>query len=350
MTLSQAEKRHAELVQQIRQHDKAYYVLAQPIVSDQEYDQLFQELLDIERAFPPLVKPDSPSQRVGGEPVPAFRRVKHEVPMLSLEKLEASKTPSESEEPDPDVRSRIQDENTLKGLADFDRNVRKYIRESKVEYVLEPKVDGVSITVHYENGKLVLGATRGDGLFGDDITSNIRAIRAIPLVLTVQDPPPHLEVRGEAYMPTSEFDRLNAELTAAGEQPFPNARNATAGTLKQLDPSIVTERPIRAVFYGVGVCRGIRFSTHWETINMLKRFGLPTQPLWQCKGIDQVLRCYNEEIICGYDSSRDLRSRVPYDIDGVVIKIDKTADRERIPTKARAPGYAIVHKPIPWIM
>ncbi len=350
MTLSEARKRHAELVAAIRRHDHAYYVLARPEISDFEYDRLYQELLDLEKRFPELVTPDSPSQRVGGAPVEGFPRVQHRVPMLSLEKVEAAEHPTADEEPDRARRNRLQDEHTLPRLLEYDRNLRKLLGRERIEYVLEPKVDGVSIGVHYERGRLVLGVTRGDGRYGDDITANLRTVRAIPLTLELKDPPPWLEVRGEAYIATSDFEALNARLAAAGEKPFPNARNATAGTLKQLDPRLVAQRPIRAVFYAVGACEGIAWETQAELLRDLARFGLPIQPhWWLCRDIQEVLRVYREEVVCDYDETRDLRTRLPYDIDGVVLKVNRLADWARIPAKARAPGYAIVHKPVPWI-
>ncbi len=350
MNLNEAHARHAQLVEQIRRHDHAYYVLAQPTISDREYDRIYQELLDLEKEHPKLVTPDSPSQRVGGEPVGGFARVKHRLPMLSLEKIKASKHPDEKEEPDAERRKRLQDESTLKELKDFDATLQKQLGKQPIEYVVEPKVDGVSIGVHYKNGKLALGVTRGDGIEGDDITSNIKTIRGIPLELRLKNPPAFLEVRGEAYIPDAEFERLNATMESAGERTFPNARNATAGTLKQLDPGMVAQRPIRVVFYAVGDYEGIEFSTHAEVLESLKKFGLPTQPLWWlCKGVDEVLACYRKQIVCGYNEKEDLRSKLPYEIDGIVLKVNNLADSQRIPAKAKTPGYAIVHKPIPWI-
>ncbi len=350
MNFNEAKARHAQLVEEIRAHDHAYYVLAQPTISDREYDRLYAELLDLEKEHKDLVTPDSPSQRVGGQPVEGFTRVKHLTPMLSLEKIKASKHPDEKEESDAERRKRLQDENTLRELKDFDATLQKQLGKRLIEYVVEPKVDGVSIGVHYKNGKLVLGVTRGDGTMGDDITSNIKTIRGIPLELRLQNPPALLEVRGEAYISKQEFAKLNAKMESAGERAFPNARNATAGTLKQLDPREVAQRPIKAIFYAVGACEGIEFATHAEVLKSLKKFGLPTQSeWWLCKGMEEVSECYNKQIVCGYDEAHDLRSRVAYDIDGIVLKVNDLGDWQRIPAKAKAPGYAIVHKPIPWI-
>jgi DNA ligase (NAD+) len=352
MTAAEARKDHAELVAKIRRHDHLYYVEARPAISDFVYDQLYQALLDVEKQFPELVTPDSPSQRVGGAPTKGFQRIKHLQPMLSLEKIESADYPTPVEEPDRERRNRAQDENTVEGLRAFDRDIRKKLGREDVQYIIEPKVDGVSISVHYRAGQLVLGATRGDGQTGDDITVNLRTVRAIPLKLEAGagDPPELLEVRGEAFMTIADFEQLNRRMDEAGEKPFPNARNATAGALKQLDPKLVAQRPIRAVFYGVGACEGITFERHSDMLERLKQFGLPTQPVWWvCDGIDEVLRVYREEIVNDYDERRDLRTRVPYEIDGLVLKVNTMADWARIPAKTRSPGYAIVHKPVHWI-
>jgi DNA ligase (NAD+) len=350
MSAADAAKRHAELTAEIRRHDHAYYVLARPEVSDREYDALYRELQELEGRFPELVSPSSPTQRVGGAPMDSFRRVAHLQPMLSLDKVEAADHPTKDEEPDRDRRNQAQDRNTLAEFRAFDASIRKQLGRDDVGYVMEPKVDGVSISVHYRHGKLELGVTRGDGQFGDDITANLRTLRSIPLELDLPNPPALLEVRGEAYMAIAEFDALNARLAAAGEKPFPNARNATAGALKQLDPQLVAQRPIRAVFYAVGACEGISFTTHAEMLEALAKFGLPTQKLWwTARDMDEILRLYDTEIVAGYDEAKDLRRRLPYEIDGVVIKVNTLADWARIPGRSRAPGYAIVHKPVPWI-
>src|ERR1041384_6868581 len=270
--------------------------------------------------------------------------------MLSLDKVEASDHPTKDEEPDRDKRNRAQDENTLAELRAFDTTIRKHLGRDKVQYVIEPKVDGVSISVHYRRGKLALGVTRGDGAEGDDITTNLKTVRAIPLELNLKNPPALLEVRGEAYMAIKEFEAINARLASAGEKPFPNARNATAGTLKQLDPKLVAQRPIRAVFYATGAVDGIEFKKHSEMLEALAKFGLPTQKLWWvCDGIDEVLKIYADKVVAHYDEDKDLRRQLPYEIDGIVLKVNTLADWPRIPGRSRAPGYAIVHKPVPWI-
>jgi DNA ligase (NAD+) len=350
VTLKEAQTRHAKLAVEIRRHDHAYYVIGKTEITDYEYDALFKQLQELEKEFPALVTPESPSQRVGGAPAEGFARVKHLQPMLSLEKVEGSETPTKDEEPDRDKRNRLQDEKTLAALESFNTTICKQLGRPHVEYVMEPKVDGVSISVHYRRGKLALGVTRGDGTFGDDITVNLRTVRAIPLELNLKNPPELLEVRGEAYMANKDFDALNAKLAAAGEKALPNARNATAGTLKQLDPKTVAQRPVSAVFYAVGACEGIEFESHAEMLKALAEFGLPTQKKWWlCKDIAEVLKVYRKEIVAGYDEDRDLRRQLPYEIDGLVLKVNRFDDCAKIPSKTRAPGYAIVHKPIPWI-
>ena len=350
VTLNEAKARHATLAAEIRRHDHAYYVVGKAEITDYEYDALFKQLQDLEREFPSLITPESPTQRVGGAPAAGFTRVKHLLPMLSLEKVEASESPSKDEVPDRDQRNRLQDENTLAALESFNTTICKQLGRAPVDYLMEPKVDGVSISVHYRKGKLALGVTRGDGTFGDDITANLRTVRAIPLELNLQNPPELLEVRGEAYMANQDFDKLNAKLAAAGEKTLPNARNATAGTLKQLDPRTVAERPVSAVFYAVGACEGIEFESHAEMLKQLAKFGLPTQKQWwHCQDIAEVLRVYRQEIVANYDEARDLRRQLPYEIDGLVLKVNRFDDCAKIPGKTRAPGYAIVHKPIPWI-
>jgi len=352
VTHAEANKRHAQLADEIRRHDHAYYVEGRQIITDREYDQLFKELQELEKNFPDLVTPESPTQRVGGAPSEKFVRVKHLVPMLSLDKVQASDLPTKDEVPDRDQRNRAQDENTLAELRAFDATIRKHLGRDKIQYIIEPKVDGVSISLHYRHGKLALGVTRGDGTEGDDITTNLKTVRGIPLELNLQHPPALLEVRGEAYISIKDFDALNAKFAAEGEKPFPNARNATAGTLKQLDPKLVAQRPIRAVFYAVGAVDGIAFKTHSEMLEALAKFGLPTQDKkfwWVCDGIEEVLKIYADKVVAHYDEDKDLRRQLPYEIDGIVLKVNTLADWKKIPGRSRAPGYAIVHKPVPWI-
>jgi DNA ligase (NAD+) len=236
MNRTEARKRIAELRDQIRHHDHLYYVEARSEISDLEYDRLYAELKALEGQFPDLITPDSPTQRAGGEPLKEFQSVRHTVPMMSLDNTYS-----------------------IEELREFDARVRKLLPNEKVEYVLEPKIDGVSISVRYEDGKLVVGATRGDGTTGDDITANLKTIRAIPLQLHVKHPPVRLEVRGEAYMAVEDFKKLNAQREKAGEPLFQNPRNTTSGSLKQLDPAIVAQRPLQAIFYAVA--EGVEFKT-----------------------------------------------------------------------------------------
>jgi DNA ligase (NAD+) len=352
--MSDVHTRASSLRREIEEHNRRYYEEGRSTISDAAFDALFRELQDLEAAHPELITSESPTQRVGGAPTEGFVRVTHIVPMLSLDKVKEADHPTKAEEPDRSARNRIRDENTLAELRSFDATTRKILGRERIEYVMEPKVDGVSIGVHYRHGKLVLGVTRGDGRTGDDITANLRTVRAIPLQLNLTNPPALLEVRGEAYMATTDFEALNAKIESQGEEAFPNARNATAGALKQLDPRLVARRPLRAVFYAVGACEGIEFATHVETLEALSRFGLPTQrEWWLCESMDEVLARYREEVICGYDEESDLRRRLPYEIDGIVVKVNRIADWEVIqnaqPENRRAPRYAIVHKPIPWI-
>ena len=345
-----AKDRITSLRREIAEHDRRYYVEAQPVISDAAYDELYRELRALETEHPDLITPDSPTQRVGGAPSKGFQQVRHAVPMLSLEKIEPPTLTGADAELEFARRVRLQDERTVEELRWFDQTIRKQLGAEKVGYVMEPKVDGVSISVHYRDGVLALGVTRGDGTTGDDFTANLRAMKAIPLRLDMPNPPALLEVRGEAYMPIKDFEKMNAALEAAGEKTLPNARNATAGTLKQLDSNAVAKRPVRAVFYAVGALDGIEFATHAETLRVLKKFGLPVQEVWwECADMEDVIAKYQREVVSDYDERRDLRSRVHYEIDGIVIKVNDRAAWERIPAKAKAPGYAIVHKPVPWI-
>ena len=350
MTAPDPAHRAAQLRAEIERHNRLYYGDARPEISDLDYDRLFAELQAIEAAHPGLAAADSPTRRVGGQPLAGFASVRHAIPMLSLEKVRASDAPTESEQPDPARRRREQDERTLQELLRFDATLRKQLGADPIAYVMEPKVDGVAIGVRYEDGVLVQGFTRGDGETGDDITQNLRTLRSIPLRLATATPPRVLEVRGEAYIALRDFERMNEAVAIEGGRPFPNPRNATAGTLKQLDPAIVATRPLRAVFYAVGVVEGISWTTHGDCLEALRAFGLPVQPLWwRCASMEQLLAIYARDVVAGYDEAHDAREKVPYEIDGVVIKVDRLDWWPRIPAKARAPGHAIVHKPVPWI-
>src|SRR5580658_10177893 len=248
--MSQASKRHKELAAQIRKLDRAYHEEAQPLVSDQEYDRLYRELLDLEQAHPELQTPDSPSQRVGGAPLPHFTSVAHTFPMQSLDN---TYSPSEVE-------------------AFVDR-IQKALPEEKLGFVVEPKIDGVAVSIRYEKGKFAQGLTRGDGQKGDDITANLRTIKSLPLV--IENQAAVLEVRGEVYYPSAAFEKLNRQREAAGEPTFANPRNAAAGTLKQLDSRLVAKRPLSIVLYGPGELRGVECATQQEWLKLIKKAGLP---------------------------------------------------------------------------
>jgi len=303
----------------LNRHNRLYYVEARPEITDREYDALYDELKKLEEQFPALVTPDSPTQRVGGAPLKEFRSVQHRLPMMSLDNTY-----------------------NFDELREFDKRVKKLLPNEPVEYVLEPKVDGVSISVLYENGHLTVGATRGDGSTGDDITANLKTIRAIPLALTPilphSDTPLRLlELRGEAYMTRDGFRKLNEDRERAGDELFANPRNATAGSLKQLDSRVVAQRPLGAVFYAAGSTEGILFKTQAELLRKLKELGFPTSPLWWlCKDIDEVMKRAEE--------LQTLEEQLPYEIDGAVVKVNDYGQWQRLGATAKAPRYAIAYK------
>ncbi len=314
MNRAEAQKRIADLRDQIRRHDYLYHVLDKPEISDRDFDRLFTELKQIEEQFPDLVTPDSPTQRVGGEPLKQFKPVRHLQPMLSLDNTY-----------------------NIDELREFDARVHKLVPDETIQYVLEPKIDGVSISVRYENGVFTVGSTRGDGETGDDITANLRTIRAIPLQLDTKRPPVLLEVRGEAYMPVEGFKKLNAERERAGEELFINPRNTAAGSLKQLDPRLVAKRPLSAVFYSIGATEGIRFETQKGVLEKLKELGFPTaKHWWLCKDI--------EEVVARAKELEELESSLPYQIDGAVVKVNNLILWPRLGMTAKAPRYAIAYK------
>jgi DNA ligase (NAD+) len=321
MKLAQAKARHAELAEQIQAHDYAYYVLAKPVISDREYDQLCRELLDLEKQFPELATPDSPSQRVGGQPLDGFRSVQHASPMMSLDN-----TYSQEE------------------VREFVKRVQKLLLNEKLEWVLEPKVDGVATSLRYENGRFTVGATRGDGTIGDDITANLKTIRSIPLKLKADKQnnlPAVLEVRGEVYLTLAGFKRLNAEREAAGEETFANPRNAAAGSLKQLDPKLAAKRPLDIVLYGVGQIEGgVLPQTQVDLVHWLKLLGFKTpERTWLCGSVEELFEAIND-----LDKVRDSFN---YETDGAVIKLNSFALRQKIGATAKAPRWAIAYKYAP---
>jgi DNA ligase (NAD+) len=372
VTQAEAKKRHAQLVEEIRRHDRAYYVLAQPKISDRDYDRLYHELLDLEKNFSDLATPDSPSRRVGGEPLKEFKPVRHAVPMMSLEN-----TYSQEE------------------LRDFVKRVQKLLPDEKLEWVVEPKVDGVAVSLSYENGMLATGATRGDGTTGDDITANLKTIRSVPLTLhsvaanvssrqtsavsvasedgralTSAATPEVLEVRGEVFLPLAGFEKLNAERKSAGEEMFANPRNAAAGSLKQLDPKIVAKRPLDIILYGIGQIgapasgparSGSKFQhadsdqpslgsfgsagigapqSQIELLGYLKSLGFKTpERTWFCK--------FGDELIAAIAELDKVRKKFAYETDGAVIKLNSFEQQRRVGATAKAPRWAIAYKYAP---
>jgi DNA ligase (NAD+) len=314
MDRTQAEGRLAELRRELFRHNRLYYVQATPEISDQAYDALYRELLDIEREFPDLVAPDSPSQRVGAEPLSAFETRAHAVPMLSLDN-----TYDDQE------------------LERFHKYVVRGLGGEEPEYIIEPKIDGVSISLRYEDGVLVQALTRGNGVQGDDVTTNVRTIPSVPLRLHTDSPPAVFEARGEVFMSKEGFSALNAHRVANGEPEFANARNATAGTLKQLDSRIVAQRPLEIICYAQGQLDGIAIASQSGLLDALRRFGFRTQP-WSPKvqGLEAMLGAIRE--------LGETRHQFPYDIDGAVIKVDSFAQREILGFTAKAPSWAKAFK------
>src|SRR6059036_1524828 len=319
MTHAQAKARHAALAEEIRRHDHAYYVEAQPVISDFDYDRLYRELIELEREFPDLATTDSPSQRVGGKPLDKFNSVQHLAPMMSLDN-----TYSQDE-----VRA-------------FVERVQKLVPRQKLEWVVEPKVDGVAINLRYEHGVFTLGATRGDGTNGDDITANLKTIRSLPLRLAARREVPRImEVRGEVFFPKQVFVKLNAERQDAGEEPFANPRNAAAGSLKQLDPTLVARRRLDIILYGTGKVEGGQVpETQRELLRWLTALGFKTpEKYWHCHSIDELLRAIDE-----LDRVRD---KFSYETDGAVIKLDSIPLRERLGATSKAPRWGMAFKYAP---
>jgi DNA ligase (NAD+) len=308
-------RRLGELRRQIEHHNYRYYALDDPEVDDAEFDRLMQELRALETEHPTFVTPDSPTQRVGGVASRAFAEVVHALPMLSLENA--------FEEQD---------------VLDFDRRVRERLEIEDVDYSAEPKLDGLAISVRYEDGQLVQAATRGDGSRGEDVTANVRTIRSVPLRLRSTGGPRVLEIRGEVFMTRQAFARLNASAQANGEKVFVNPRNAAAGSLRQLDPRITERRVLDLYFYGVGASEGWKTPRrHSEVLAALRELGLRTCP--EIDVVHGVAGC-----LAYYERIRARRSDLPYDIDGVVYKVDRLDWQRELGYVARAPRWAIAHK------
>lgn len=309
--LEDAKKRVQALHEEINEHNYRYYVLDNPVISDTDYDQLMRELIQLEEEFPELKTPDSPTQRVGGEPLPHFEKVHHSSQMLSL--------------------GNAFDEQELR---DFDERVRKAAGGQKILYVCELKIDGLAVALRYEEGRFHLGATRGDGLTGEDITQNLRTIRSLPLRLRK---PLSIEVRGEAFMPRTAFERLNGERKVRGESVFANPRNAAAGSLRQLDPKLAAERTLDLFVYELGQIEERSFSTHTESLQFLEELGFKVNPAR--KTVATV-----EEMLQFIHDWRERRPDLPYEIDGIVIKVDDLTLREKMGATAKNPRWAIAYK------
>ena len=316
-----AVERARELRAEIEKHNHQYYVLDAPLISDAEYDQLFRELQTLETAHPELQTPDSPTQRVGGQPLAMFKPVRHVVPMLSI---------------------RTETDVEASGAHAFDARVRKELKlaenDPPVEYAAELKFDGLAINLRYENGVLVCAVTRGDGETGEDVTANVRTIGQIPLRLRTENPPEVLEVRGEIYMKRADFERFNAKSRAAGEKTLVNPRNGAAGSIRQLDPRIAASRPLSFFAYGLGEVRGWPVpQTHGALLDALAAFGLPV--------------CAERGVLRGPQELADFHARMegkrpelPFDIDGVVYKVNSLEQQAALGFVSREPRWAVAHK------
>ncbi len=309
------EKEIEKLRVEIERHNRLYYMEAMPEISDRDYDALLQRLEDVEKKFPDLVTPDSPTQRVGGEPLKEFVSVQHKIPMLSLQNADAKK-PSK--------------------LDVYVVGVIESLRGEEACFVLEPKIDGISIALRYEDGVLTQAVTRGDGIWGDDVTANIKTIHSIPLKLH-GDAPEILEVRGEVYMGINGFAQFNAERKEKGLNAFANPRNACAGTMKLLNPKEVVKRPLDAIFYGTGELQGIDFQTHEELIDALSNMGLTTSPMyWICSTLDEIRQRLGE--------LDKMRNTFDFAIDGCVIKLNQRNYYAKMGYRSKSPKWAIAYK------
>ncbi|MEA1957358.1 MAG: NAD-dependent DNA ligase LigA [Euryarchaeota archaeon] len=308
-----------DLRKKIHYHNYRYYVLNEPEISDAEYDRLFKELEEFESKYPELVTPDSPTQRVGAKPLEEFGAYEHSIPLLSLNSVSAQS----------EVR-------------DFDERVRRFLGgvEEEIEYVVEPKIDGLAMELVYENGVLSVGSTRGDGKTGEEITQNLRTIKTIPLrIFSDADAPPLplLEVRGEVFMPVSKFKELNEELGGKGEKMFANPRNAAAGSVRQLDPKVTAYRPLDFFAYGIGIAEGKEFSTQWGVLDYLRRIGFKISP---------VIRRFKEfeDVVEYHEKVKAKRDELDYEIDGIVVKVNSIEQQDRLGTISRSPRWALAYK------
>ena len=313
MDKSKAEKRIGELVDLISYHDKKYFIENKPDISDQEYDRLNKELKTLEARFPELLREDSPTQRVSERPIESFKHIKHSIPMLSMDN-----TYSHEE------------------LREFDKRVKKNLGKTDIKYTTEFKIDGVSVSLLYEKGKFKRGATRGDGKVGDDVSLNIKTIRSVPLE-TSNNALSLLEVRGEVFMNKKLFKKVNDEKEKDNEEPFANPRNASAGSLKLLDPKITAKRHLDIFVWGIGEHRGMTFKSHLEAIKYLSKIGMKTIPY--------VKKCMNiNEVIKACDEWQKKKDDLDYEIDGMVIKVDSLEDQRKLGSTAKSPRWMIAYK------
>ena len=317
MVPREIEEKVKRLRKEIEYHNYRYYVLNDPVISDPEYDALMRELEELERQYPELITPNSPTQRVGAPPVEEFGTVVHTIPMLSL--------------------ANAFDE---REVIEFDQRVKRFLRtEEEIEYVAEPKMDGVAVEVVYERGELVVGSTRGDGYQGEDITQNIRTIKTIPLILVDEEEevPEKIAVRGEVYMEIEDFKKLNRMREERGEPLFANPRNAAAGSLRQLDPSITAQRPLKIYFYAVGEVVGREFESQWEVLQTLPKWGLRVNPMVElCPNILKAIDYYRRIL--------EVKDEVPYEMDGVVLKVNSFELQRRLGEVSRSPRWAVAFK------
>jgi DNA ligase (NAD+) len=311
------EKRIQELRALLDYHNYRYYVLDDPEISDVQYDRLLRQLKELEDRYPEIITPDSPTQRVGAQPASQFQTLIHSIPMLSLENGFSSEE-----------------------ILDFDHRLKRFLKyDQEIEYTAEPKMDGLAIELVYDRGILIQSSTRGDGINGEEVTQNVRTIRSIPLRLldSYRPVPERLEVRGEVYMQIKDFKDFNRKRTQDGAPPFANPRNAAAGSLRQLDPKITTQRPLHFYAYGLGLVSEPLFSSQWEVLKGLPQWGLPVNPhILHCLGIEQCLE------FCKIIES--LRPTLPYEIDGVVLKVDRFTLHDRLGIKSRSPRWALAFK------
>ncbi|HHK42176.1 MAG TPA: NAD-dependent DNA ligase LigA, partial [Planctomycetaceae bacterium] len=304
-------QRVEQLRREIREHDYHYYIEARPVISDLEYDRLVQELEQLETQYPELITPDSPTQRIGDAPVEQLRSVTHRVPMLSIDN-----TYSKEE------------------LREYEARTRKLLGDEPIEWVVEPKIDGAAASIVYDRGTLTLGATRGNGKVGDDVTHVVRTITDLPLALHTPSPPPVLEVRGEVYIRNSDLVAINEQQAAKGEPPFANPRNLAAGTLRMLDPRVAAERRLRFYCHSFGYVEGLELRSHMEFLETARDFGIPTTP--HTRVVDDFAKAleYCDELI-------ERLHEWDYEVDGLVLKVNRFDQQRRLGATSKSPRWLI---------